>query len=76
MTALFALVVIAVVATSAVVAAGRLDRLPLDEPDRAPAGPLDDPRFDVVARGYRMDEVDQTVAALTDEIARLRAERR
>ena len=75
MTALFALVVILVVAAAALVAAGRLDRLAPHEPDRAPAGTLDDPRFDVVARGYRMDEVDATVGALQEEIARLRDKR-
>lgn len=72
MTGLFVLVALAVVAGAAVVAAGRLDRLPPAEPDNAPTS-LDDPRFDVVARGYRMDEVDETVAGLQAEIARLRA---
>ena len=32
----------------------------------------DDPAFDVVLRGYRMDEVDSTIAQLQAEIESLR----
>ena len=32
----------------------------------------DDPAFDVVLRGYRMDEVDSTIARLQAEIESLR----
>ena len=32
----------------------------------------DDPAFDVVLRGYRMDEVDSTIAQLQAEIKSLR----
>ena len=75
-TALFVLVAIAVVAGVAMVAAGRFDRLGEAIPDRAPeTDPDGSPRFDVVARGYRMDEVDAVVTALREENARLRGER-
>lgn len=68
---LFVLVCIGIIAGVALVAAGRLDRLPEVEPDRRPPGAS--PAFDVVARGYRMDEVDEVVAALLAENASLRA---
>lgn len=89
MTALFVLVTIAVVAGVALVAAGRWDRSADAPPDRAPKfSPSGDdtvgegfeltglPTFEVVPRGYRMDEVDATLAALREENARLRGERR
>lgn len=76
MTALFVLIAVVVVAGVAMVAAGRFDRLGEAVPDRAPdTAPDGSPRFDVVARGYRMDEVDAAIAALREENARLRGER-
>lgn len=76
MTALFVVVVIAVVAGVALVAAGRWDRPAGIVPDRAPVFPDGDGvAFEVVARGYRMDEVDAMVSALREENARLRGER-
>lgn len=71
MTALFVLVAVAVIAGVALVADGRFDRMPEADPDRRPSG--GEPAFDVVVRGYRMDEVDATIAELRDENARLRA---
>lgn len=89
MTALFVLVTIAVVAGVALVAAGRWDRPADAVPDRAPkfsgsgvdtAGEGAElaglPSFEVVPRGYRMDEVDAALVALREENARLRGERR
>ena len=74
MTVLFVLLCIGVIAGVALVAAGRLDRLPEAAPDRRPEGLTADglPAFDVVARGYRMDEVDAQIADLQAEIERLR----
>lgn len=70
MTLLFVVVCIGVIAGVALVAAGRLDRLPEAPVDRrAPGG---EPAFDVVARGYRMDEVDAVIEGLRAENARLR----
>ena len=70
-TALFVLLCVGIIAGVALVAAGRLDRLPDAEPDRRPPG--SGPAFDVVPRGYRMDEVDAVVTALMAENASLRA---
>lgn len=66
---LFVLLVVAVIAGVALVAAGNLDRLEDVAPDRRPAA---GPTFDVVPRGYRMDEVDAVIAELQEENARLR----
>ena len=76
MTVLFVLLCIGVIAGVALVAAGRLDRLPEAAPDRRPEGLTADglPAFDVVARGYRMDEVDALVEGLLRENTRLRAQ--
>lgn len=69
------LVVLAIVVIGVVglVLAGRIDPhqafLPEAEPDLRPEG-----QFDVVVRGYRMDEVDQRIADLEAEIAGLSAE--
>ena len=41
-------------------------------PARKPARKGGQPEFDVVVRGYRMDEVDATIAELTEEIQRLK----
>ena len=71
MTALFVLVCVGVIAGVALVASGRLDRLPEADPDRRPDGP--GPAFDVVPRGYRMDEVDAVIEGLLAENAALRA---
>jgi hypothetical protein len=77
-TGLFVLLVIGVIAGVALVAAGRLDRLeePLPDrrPERDPATGQEGPVFDVVPRGYRMDEVDAVITSLRQENARLRAE--
>ncbi len=62
MMLVFVLVAIAVIACIALASVGRLGELPEAPVDRKPA----EVGFDVVARGYRMDEVD-------DELARLRA---
>lgn len=72
MTLLFVVVCIGVIAGVALVAAGRLDRLPDAPGDRRPPG--GDPAFDVVARGYRMDEVDAVIEGLRAENARLRGQ--
>ena len=76
MTVLFVLLCIGVIAGVALVAAGRLDRLPEAAPDRRPEGltAAGLPAFDVVPRGYRMDEVDALVEGLLRENARLRAQ--
>ena len=71
MTWLFVLLAIAVIAGGALAAVGRLGELPAAEPDLRPDAPDDAPAFDVVVRGYRMDEVDARIAAMRDEIDRL-----
>ena len=46
--------------------------LPSAGSDLKPDTRDDDPAFDVVLRGYRMDEVDSTIAQLQAEIVSLR----
>lgn len=72
-TWLFVIVVILVVGAGALLAVGRLGELPPVEPDLRPETNNGDPSFDIVVRGYRMDEVDATIAGMQDEIDRLRA---
>ena len=79
MPLVFMLVGIVVIAAVAMLAVGRLGELPDVEPDRAPLAlpedrPLaksdvDDVRFAVGMRGYRMDEVDDLLDRLGDEVA-------
>lgn len=71
MTLLFAVVVILILAGAFLYASGRWTGLPDAERDRRPmtdAGA----EFDIVLRGYRMDEVDARIAALEQENAALR----
>ena len=75
----FVLAGIAVIAVGAMLAVGRLGELPDVEPDRAPLalpddrplGPndVDDVRFAVAMRGYRMDKVDEVLDRLSAEVA-------
>ena len=67
---LFVLVAIGVIALIGVVAAGRLGALPPAPVDRRPDDAT--PPFDVVLRGYRMDEVDAVIADMQAEIDVLR----
>jgi len=71
-TWLFVLVALAVVGAGFLAVLGLLGELPAVEPDLRPDRRGGDPAFDVVARGYRMDEVDQALADLQAEIDRLR----
>lgn len=75
MTWLFVILAILVIGAGALAAAGRLGDLPAAEPDLRPEGPDADPSFDVVVRGYRMDEVDARLASMQDELDRLRERR-
>ena len=55
-------------------ATGRLDaQLPATSHDLRPSERGGEPAFDVVLRGYRMDEVDATIADLRSQIDRLKA---
>lgn len=45
-------------------------------PARRPSREDGAPEFDVVVRGYRMDEVDATIAELNEEIERLKGKAR
>ncbi|MDD2857758.1 MAG: hypothetical protein PHU75_03700 [Candidatus Nanopelagicales bacterium] len=65
---------IAVLVGIALVLVGRQGGLPDAQVDLRPEVDPDHPRFDVVLRGYRMDEVDATIARLQDELKTLRAE--
>ena len=71
-TWLFVIVALLVIGGGVLAASGRLGALPAAEPDLRPEGPEGDPSFDVVVRGYRMDEVDARIAALQGELDRLR----
>jgi hypothetical protein len=65
MMLLFVLVAIAVIAGIALASVGRLGELPEAPVDRRPA----EVGFDVVIRGYRMDEVDAEIADLRARLA-------
>lgn len=74
MTLLFVAVGIAVIAGIFWLATGRLDAaLPDDAADLRPDKRGGEPAFDVVLRGYRMDEVDATIADLRGQIETLQA---
>jgi hypothetical protein len=72
MTLVFALIILLVLGSAAFVAVGRLGELPEAEPDLRPDTRDGEPSFDVVLRGYRMDEVDAQIAAMQQEIDELR----
>lgn len=71
MAVLFVLIAIGVIAGVAMAASGRLGELPQVEPDLRPEVRAGQPNFDVVARGYRMDEVDATIEELQRRIDEL-----
>lgn len=73
----FAIVAIAVVGAAAVLATGRWGQLAQPERDRRkyvnPQAPVssieaDDFRFGITFRGYRMDDVDEAIHALTETL--------
>lgn len=65
---------IAVIIGLALMLVGHQGGLPEAVVDLRPEGDPSDPRFDVVLRGYRMDEVDATLAGLRAENEQLRQE--
>ena len=69
MTIVFAVLLIIVIAGVSMLAVGRLGELPAASRDRRPEGT--EPQFDVVLRGYRMDEVDERIVELQQRIERL-----
>jgi hypothetical protein len=73
MTLVFIAVGVVVIAAAFWFAVGRLDpSLPDAENDFRPDRRDGDPAFDVVLRGYRMDEVDATIADLQSQIDELK----
>lgn len=74
MTWLFVIVAIVVLGAGFLAALGLLGDLPAAEPDLRPDERDGEPSFDIVARGYRMDEVDAELADLRAEIDRLRGD--
>ncbi len=79
MTVVFLVLGVLVIAAVALLAVGRLGELPDSEPDRPPvllpddrlveSRDVDDVRFAVGMRGYRMDEVDDVLDRLAADIA-------
>lgn len=79
MTWVWLLLVVVVLGVTAAVAVGRGDAMVTTHPDRPDirlpadraltAEDLEDLRFSVVLRGYRMDEVDDVIWRLTEEVA-------
>ena len=65
MMLVFVLVAIAVIACIALASVGHLGELPEAPADRRPS----EVGFDVVVRGYRMDEVDEELARLRARLA-------
>lgn len=73
MAVVFVVVGIVVVVGAFWIAAGRLNAdLPDPTHDLRPDARDGEPAFDVVVRGYRMDEVDATIADLQAQIERLK----
>ena len=72
MTWLFVIVAILVVGAGFLLILGLLGDLPEAEPDLRPDTRDGEPSFDVVVRGYRMDEVDAQLADLQAQIDELR----
>lgn len=72
MIALFVVVALLVIGAIFMAATGRLGQYPDAEPDLRPD--QGDTGFDVVVRGYRMDEVDARLAALEAEIDHLKSQ--
>lgn len=76
MNFLFVILLIAVITAIGLASVGRLGELPEPQPDATVdsdrlGDAVDGVAFDVVARGYRMSEVDATVAALRQRVAEL-----
>ena len=69
---MFVIVAILVIGGAALLAVGRFGDLPEAEADLRPDIRDGEPSFDVVVRGYRMDEVDAQIASMQEEIDRLR----
>ena len=74
MTWLFVIVAILVLGTGFLALLGLLGEPPPSEPDLKPDTLDGEPAFDVVARGYRMDEVDAQLATMQDAIDTMSAE--
>ena len=74
MSILFVLLAMAAIAGVGLAAAGRLGTLPEAAPDRRPEGTPGDPTFDVVLRGYRMDEVDAVIEDLQRQLGQTRGQ--
>ena len=73
MSVAFLVVAVLVIAAGFWFATGRLDaQLPAASHDLRPSERGGEPSFDVVLRGYRMDEVDATIADLHSQIDRLK----
>ena len=70
---LFAVLAIAVLGFIFLAVLGSVGELPPSEPDLRPDEVDGEPVFDVVVRGYRMDEVDERIASMQQEIERLRS---
>lgn len=70
-TWLFVVVGVLVVAGVFLATLGLLGELPPVDPDLRPDRIDGEVEFDVVVRGYRMDEVDQELARMQAEIDRL-----
>jgi TolA-binding protein len=73
-TWLFVIVVILVLGAGFAAALGLLGDLPESEQDLRPDTLDGEPAFDVVVRGYRMDEVDAQLESMRDEIDELQQE--
>lgn len=74
MTWLFVILVIVLLAVGFLLVLGLLGGLPPAEPDLRPDTEDGQPAFDVVVRGYRMDEVDAQLATMQDQIDLMQAE--
>ena len=81
MTWLFALLALALIVAFGLVLAGRLPKVPQPTreryiqrlPERPSPVDVDQLRFPVAVRGYRMDDVDEALAILRNRIAELEA---
>ena len=75
-TWIFVIALLVLIGVGFLLATGQLGELPPAEQDLRPDTRDGEPAFDVVVRGYRMDEVDAQIAGLRARIDELEADGR
>ena len=76
MTWIFVIALLVLLGVGFLLATGQMGQLPPAEQDLRPDTRDGEPAFDVVVRGYRMDEVDAQIAGMQARIDELEADGR